>query len=73
MSNQSDYLDLSRRLIKMGYEDYCTTSNFDEDYLKIYPRINKKTIYPLISSYSFDYNNKLSRLIVKKYYFGFRK
>lgn len=67
MSNQSDYLKLSRNLIKKGYADYCTTSNFDEDYLKIYPQINKKTIYPLVSSYSFDYNNKLSRLIEKKY------
>src|SRR4030065_1187289 len=45
----------------------CSTNNFDEEYIKVYPKLNRKREVLLIANYP-EYNyQKIKRIICKKY------
>lgn len=47
----NNYLKMTRLFTSKGGLDYCTSTNFDEDYRKIYPKLSPKQIFALAIAY----------------------
>lgn len=67
MNKRFNYLKQIEDLPPGRMADYCTSSNFDEEYLRIFPELTKKLFLNLISRYPNYANQKTAELIRKKF------
>jgi len=63
----NNYLKATQELLKKGYLDYCTSSNFDEDCAKYFPLLSSKHIFGLVAEYPDDNYQSLVKKIKDKF------
>jgi|GEM_PF-5010501 len=62
-----NYLKSTQELLKKGYLDYCTSSNYDEDFAKYFPSLSSKRVFELVSEYPDDNYQSLAKKIITKF------
>lgn len=63
----NNYLKTTQELLKKGYLDYCTSSNYDEDCVQYFPSLSSKRVFELVAEYPDDNYRFLSKKIMDKF------
>lgn len=66
----SNYLKKTQDLSRKGYLDYCTSSNYDEDYAKYFPSLSSKDVFSLSANYPNGKYQTLVKKLRKKFTLG---
>lgn len=62
-----NYLKATQKLLKKGYLDYCTSSNYDEGCEKYFPSFSSKHLFEMVAEYPSDNYQSLVNKIKDKF------